>query len=778
VKRLFSSVLLSALTIAAAVSPVQTAEPKVATGLADKLRKLDIRVFKPGSDEAKQAPDLVWQYFKAWRDQVNRDSREWKFDTKADWEKLRDAKIANLKPYLGTLPEPPAKMAVHVTKAIAGDGFVIENTLYESRPGLWVTANLYRPEPLPRKTLPGIIIIHSHHNPKTQGELQDMGMLWARAGCYVLVPDMLGHGERRQHPFNSNADFAGKFQVDRQDYYFRYNSGLQLHLVGESLAGWMAWDVLRGVDLLLRKTGIDPERIALLGSVAAGGDVAAVTAALDPRIKVVVPFNFGGAQPETQFPLPANAEESFNYMGSGSWESTRGLRGSGAGGFLPWVLVAAAAPRGIIHAHEFAWDQGRDPVWKRYRTIMDLYGALDKLAFTFGRGSVKGTPPESTHCNNIGKEHRKMIHPVLNAWFKIDATEYSSRLPADLLQCWTQEWREQLQPRPLHELAQEWALARQKEERAQLDKASAQWPGKFQAAAQNLLRKVGGDERAATAVLTSAKGSLPIIFTTIRTDEAGAGNPRMVVCLAQAGREAFLKNRADAIAIMVQNGLTVVLVDLPGTGETRIGNDRGRNAYATSVSATAQMLGTSLLELRLFALEELLQHLQRTHQDQHLQIALWGDSFAIPNRPNANLKVPYGADPFPTEGEPLGGLLALLAPLVSNMPIAGVYVHGGLVSYRSALESPFLYLPHDTVEPCFLAKMDLDDVARRLAPRPLKLEGLINGLNLTVDQTTLATGYRQTTAAYQTKAGLLLMQVPRSTDVEIAAWFIQAIRPR
>ena len=74
------------------------------------------------------------------------------------------------------------------------------------------------------------------------------------------------------------------------------------------------------------------------------------------------------------------------------------------------------------------------------------------------------------------------------------------------------------------------------------------------------------------------------------------------------------------------------------------------------------MLGTSLLELRLFALGELLQHLQGAHQDQHLQIALWGDSFAIPNKPNANLKVPYGADPFPGEGEPLGGLLVLLAP--------------------------------------------------------------------------------------------------------------------
>ena len=39
----------------------------------------------------------------------------------------------------------------------------------------------------------------------------------------------------------------------------------------------------------------------------------------------MVPFNFGGPQPETQFPLPADAELSFNYAGGGSWESTRNL---------------------------------------------------------------------------------------------------------------------------------------------------------------------------------------------------------------------------------------------------------------------------------------------------------------------------------------------------------------------------------------------------------------------------------------------------------------------
>src|SRR5205823_11039144 len=133
----------------------------------------------------------------------------------------------------------------------------------ESRPDLWVTANLYCPakgQPLTPSTSPqrgeggklhlGILIIHSHHNPKTQGELQDMGMTWARAGCYVLIPDQLGHGERRQHPFSAASDYSGPFAVDRQDYYFRYDTSLQLYLLGESLMGWMVHDLMTGVDVL------------------------------------------------------------------------------------------------------------------------------------------------------------------------------------------------------------------------------------------------------------------------------------------------------------------------------------------------------------------------------------------------------------------------------------------------------------------------------------------------------------------------------------------------
>ena len=51
-------------------------------------------------------------------------------------------------------PRPPVPRSL-VTSRIAGDGFEIQNLVYESRPGLVVTANLYVPSPS-RDQMPGV----------------------------------------------------------------------------------------------------------------------------------------------------------------------------------------------------------------------------------------------------------------------------------------------------------------------------------------------------------------------------------------------------------------------------------------------------------------------------------------------------------------------------------------------------------------------------------------------------------------------------------------------
>ncbi len=263
--------------------------------LARQLTRVDSRVFSADEAKDRRLAETLQRDVQRRRELANQQSTlAWReLKGVSDWERFRDTRIDALRESLGQFPPVPDDLHVRVTRTLEGRGYRIDNLVFESRPGVFVTANLYYPD-RPPQSMPGIVLCHSHHNPKTQGELQDMGMLWARLGCSVLAMDQLGHGERPQHPFRSAEDYPGQFQPGRQDYYFRYNVGIQLHLVGDSLLGWMAWDLMRGVDLLLARPGIDPKRIILLGAVAGGGDPTAVTAAIDRRIAAVVPFNFGG----------------------------------------------------------------------------------------------------------------------------------------------------------------------------------------------------------------------------------------------------------------------------------------------------------------------------------------------------------------------------------------------------------------------------------------------------------------------------------------------------
>ncbi len=766
--------------------------------LAATLKNLDARVYPPNSDAAKELQQQIGKWLRGKRDEVNRrDVQAWDaIRTKEDWEHFRDAKIAALKRSLGTFSPGSQNRdgpTVHVTKTLPGDGFVVENLVYESRPDLWVTANLYKPSPLGgegsgrgQAAHPGILIIHSHHNPKTQGELQDMGMTWARAGCYVLIPDQIDHGERRQHPFVDAKSYPEPYKTSRQDYFFRYNVAMQLHLIGESLIGWMANDMMRGVDLLLTKPGIDKTKIILLGSVAGGGDPAAVTAALDSRITCVVPFNFGGPQPETKFPLPKDARLSFNYMGGGSWESTRNLRLSGRDGFLPWVIVGSVAPRYLIHAHEFKWDMENDPVWARYQQIFKFYGAEDKLDWTKGAGAVTGAAgPANTHCNNIGAVHRKRIHEAFEKWFGIKATEYSKRLPSEELQCLTPELQEKIKFTPVHQLAARIAeedvhairgQMRGKAKENQRQELAKRWrqllamPDLGDATVEYVKQGAhpGGIETHLGVLKTK---DIAVPFVKLVPPERGRSG-RIVIAVAQQGKEGFLKNRSDVVARLLNHGATVVIPDLPGCGEAASpGEGRGRTSSATSYSATAQMLGTTMLGLRLRCLKLVID--QVSGAEGKASISLWGDSFAPVNDPEARLETPYDIDKVPHLAEPLGPTLALLAGVIFDRPIDTIYTRGGLVSFRSVLDSQFIYVPHDIATPGALLAGDLDDLATTYLSRKgtrLFMESLVDGMDRPVTRTAVENAYLQTIKAAGDDGMRWRFALRESPATEIAAW--------
>jgi len=734
------------------------------------------------------------------------DFDEWsKITTREEWETFRDQRLALLKKSLGDFPEAPRQMKTHVVKTIEGDGYKIENTLFESRPGLWVTANVYSPAK-PLKSMPGILIVHSHHNPKEQGELQDMGVTWARAGCVVLVPDQLGHGERRVHPFVDAKSYSEPFKVSRQDYYFRYNLGMQLGLIGESLAGWIAWDLMRGVDLLLARPGIDPERIILLGSVAGGGDPAAVAAALDPRIKCLVPFNFGGLQPETK-KLGNVVERTFNYAGSGSWESTRNLRDSARDDFMPWLIVASIAPRHLIHAHEFAWDDERDPVWRRYQKIWGFYHAKDRLSLTHGSGSVSGKPPESTHCNNIGEVHRKSIHPSFEKWFGIKAVESKDRRPAEELKCWTPEMTTKLNPKPPSEVIAAWGDDHRRMERVVLYlKAHSkgknyrgdgrEWaqllPVDKKESDESTLAFMGGERMDGCQVRQLILGfksdiRIPFLLLTPAGQPPANGFP-IVFGLCQEGKQRFVNERLTAIAKLLRGGAAVCLVDARGVGETAPGKDRGRNSASTSLAYSENMLGRTLLGDRLGDFFHVMRKViegpgavDPSWKFDKKRMAIWGESFAPVNLPKDRVVVPQDADPTPKQSEPLGGLLAVLAAAeFPDLDLRAIVSRGSLLSYRSVMDSPFVYAPADHMIPRVLETTgDIPMALATIGQCSIRIEGPVDGLNRRVPKEVIEKNY-----------AALLREVPQDKEsrktvsvrpemgdeLEVAKWLLGELK--
>jgi len=768
-----------------------------ADDLADQIRKLDPIVLTPPKDDPDHYRNLLPRKISAELKEANaKSTREWRaIGNLEEWEAFSKTKMDAMRSAIGRFPDPrpPEALKAQTTKTLDGEGFKIECLVFESRPRFLVTANLYRPDPLPA-SCPGIIIHPSHHNPKTQGELQDMGMTWARAGCYVLVMDQVGHGERRAHPFATEADYAKPFRAGRQDYWFRYNTGMQLALIGDSLIGWQAYDLMRGVDLLLTRERIDKDRIIMMGSVAGGGDPVAVTAALDERIACAVVFNFGGPQPETKYPLPADAEETFNYAGSGSWESTRNMAFSARDGFLPWVIVGSIAPRRLVYAHEFAWDKERDPVWKRLEKIYAWHGKPEHLSFTFGYGSVRESGDKASHCNNIGAVHRKQIYPALKKWFDIPEPkeEYTKRRPGAELLALTPEVVAERKPLMLHEAAKAESLRRQEKPSAPLRASAEDTAMVIRAGIGSIFpgHTVFPSQYEAVDGAAEALGDAAVYRTTLRIDGvvvpyllivpkvAAEVKPPVAILIAQEGKAALLKDRSDGIAALLKAQVAVCLPDARGTGETRLDRSRGRNSWDSSISASAHMLGKPMLLGRLRDMRAVVTHLQSRPEVDAQRLLVWGDSLAPINGPKAAVQVPFDAPDAPVIAEPAGPLLALLLGLYER-DMKAVYVRGALASSDSVLASSFVHLPHDAIIPRGAGAESFAAFGLSLAGTPLRWEAAVNALNQ-IDGSKWAGPdiERSLNLEVRDKAGSAAVEfsTEAAKQSDVAAWLVERLK--
>ena len=240
------------------------------------------RVLPPAAAEGPTiTPYLKYQTEMAWREDDAR-RKDWaQIRTEAELIRLQRKMQENLLAMLGGLPQERTPLHPRITGTIPMDGFRIEKLIYESLPGVYVTALVYVPED-GKTTHPGILV-PAGHSTNGKNHYQGLCQRLVHHGYVVICWDPVGQGERSQF-------------WDAKNNKSRYNlicaehavMGNLAYLAGTNLARWEIWDGIRAVDYLLTRPDVDPQRINITGTSGGGFQVAHI-AALDRRIKAAAP---------------------------------------------------------------------------------------------------------------------------------------------------------------------------------------------------------------------------------------------------------------------------------------------------------------------------------------------------------------------------------------------------------------------------------------------------------------------------------------------------------
>ena len=179
---------------------------------------------------------------------------------------------------LGLQPLPArSALKAEITGTTTRDGVIVENIVFQSRPGLYVTANFYRPEKQDGP-LPTILYVCGHGGVKIDGvpygnkvHYQHHGAWFARNGYTCLTLDTLQLGE-------IEGIHHGTHNMNR----WWWNSR------GYTSAGVEAWNSIRALDYLETREEVDADKIGATGR-SGGGAYTYWISALDERIKVSAP---------------------------------------------------------------------------------------------------------------------------------------------------------------------------------------------------------------------------------------------------------------------------------------------------------------------------------------------------------------------------------------------------------------------------------------------------------------------------------------------------------
>lgn len=215
-------------------------------------------------------------------------------DTLAQWEAQAAQLRIQVQVAAGLWPFPektPLQPVIH--GSVDRGDYTVEKVSFASRPGQYVTGNLYRPKNRPGK-LPAVASPYGHwaggrfqSNEQAviqrdmangaeqfaagaQAPLQARMVQLARMGCVGFLYDMVGYGDETA--------------LEHRQGFADADAHLRLH----GHFGLQGWNSIRVVDFLCSLPDVDPTRIAVTGA-SGGGTQSIELAVLDSRVRVIFP---------------------------------------------------------------------------------------------------------------------------------------------------------------------------------------------------------------------------------------------------------------------------------------------------------------------------------------------------------------------------------------------------------------------------------------------------------------------------------------------------------
>lgn len=205
-----------------------------------------------------------------------------KLTTAYDWQKRQSQIRQTMYNLLGPFPEK-TPLNAKITGRLEKDGYKVENVIYESLPGFYVTASLFIPNNA-KYPAPAILFCSGHSSEAYRKMSYQLPLLnLVKRGFIVLAIDPIGQGERLQY-FDPN---KGKSAIGSSTKEHSYSS-VQVALIGQSIAKYFIWDGIRGIDYLVSRKEVDPSRIGVHG-LSGGGTQTAYISAFDERVAASAP---------------------------------------------------------------------------------------------------------------------------------------------------------------------------------------------------------------------------------------------------------------------------------------------------------------------------------------------------------------------------------------------------------------------------------------------------------------------------------------------------------